>query len=481
MSYVNQNGNHSYEHQQLLQRTEDLSINVTPGPLGFTSEMDLHNRCCSGRFWCIQDICGIICAVLTWFLILYAMFVSFSVILIPAIGSHTFYSVFNLLLFLGLAFLAFTSHIRTMLTDPVSWLAGLLPNALTSYVFSFPGGGAAWKCHQRNDSTNGAAAGPGYLQMPKMLLYQTRKSSSLLSVSEVVPSKQCKRQLNLLFILIGVSGKWIVSFAQKMHILNKTLNFNYNFADHCPWVNNCVGENNQKFFVLFTVRTIYTFCFELPANDFSFLVLHCLALCSLTGSGHPAVHILRSFRVEGVLHVQSTRNSYNALVPRLWSVAFCNIYFNHARNADASHLERRNCNLKQSSAKWYLTFLFFLNQGIEQLKKEEARWIRKSRWKSFHSVFGLFSIQWFSPFTPPPLDGKKRSPYLYAVWSNENKNLASRFRMLTRRVFVALSSSFNYQKLREVQRRLTARPAISLRTQCLWNLIDQVGITQPYL
>lgn len=54
-------------------------------------------------------------------------------------------------------------------------------------------------------------------------------------------------------------------------------------------------------------------------------------------------------------------------------------------------------------------------QGIEQLKKEEARWTRKSRWKSFHAVFGVqFSVAWFSPFTTAPLDGKKKN-YLYAV------------------------------------------------------------------
>jgi palmitoyltransferase len=102
------------------QRNDDLSINVSSG-LGFTSDMDMHNRCCSGRFWCIQDICGIICVVLTWFLILYSMFVSFFVILIPAISTHTVFSVFNLILFMALSSLAFISHVRTMLTDPVSY------------------------------------------------------------------------------------------------------------------------------------------------------------------------------------------------------------------------------------------------------------------------------------------------------------------------------------------------------------------------
>lgn len=53
-------------------------------------------------------------------------------------------------------------------------------------------------------------------------------------------------------------------------------------------------------------------------------------------------------------------------------------------------------------------------QGIEQLKKEEARWAKKSRLKSIQSVFGRFSLAWFSPFTEPSCR-TKFSSHFYSV------------------------------------------------------------------
>lgn len=41
---------------------------------------------------------------------------------------------------------------------------------------------------------------------------------------------------------------------------------------HCPWVNNCVGENNQKYFVLFTVSI-----FQLMLEVVQWEVLKCSA------------------------------------------------------------------------------------------------------------------------------------------------------------------------------------------------------------
>lgn len=83
------------------------------------SSGDPHNRCCGGRAWCVKDICGIFCAVLTWLLILFAEFVVMRVILLPS--PHPVFSTVNTIIFQLLAFLAFASHIRTMLSDPVSF------------------------------------------------------------------------------------------------------------------------------------------------------------------------------------------------------------------------------------------------------------------------------------------------------------------------------------------------------------------------
>ena len=79
---------------------------------------ETHNRCCKNRYWCISDVCGMVCVVFTWLLVFYAEFVVVGVILWPAINS--FYSAINFFVFQSVTILALCSHTRTMLTDPVS-------------------------------------------------------------------------------------------------------------------------------------------------------------------------------------------------------------------------------------------------------------------------------------------------------------------------------------------------------------------------
>lgn len=58
--------------------------------------------------------------------------------------------------------------------------------------------------------------------------------------------------------------------------------------------------------------------------------------------------------------------------------------------------------------------------GIEQLKKEERRWAKKSKWMNLKVVFGHpFSIAWLSPFATP--DHGKADIYQYIVWKQKNK------------------------------------------------------------
>ncbi|XP_040402609.1 palmitoyltransferase ZDHHC3 isoform X3 [Cygnus olor] len=149
------------------------------------------SRASLGTMWFIRDGCGIACAVVTWMLVFYADFVVLLVMLVPS--RDYIYSVINGTLFNTLAFLALASHFRAMLTDP-----GAVPkgNATKEFIES--------------------------LQLkPGQVVYKCPKCCSI-KPDRAHHCSVCKRCI------------------RKMD-------------HHCPWVNNCVGENNQKYFVLFTM------------------------------------------------------------------------------------------------------------------------------------------------------------------------------------------------------------------------------------
>ncbi|XP_035019101.1 palmitoyltransferase ZDHHC3-A isoform X2 [Hippoglossus stenolepis] len=152
---------------------------------------DVITSSSASAMWFIWDACGIVCAVITWLLVLYAEFVVLFVMLLPS--KSLTYCIVNGTLFNTLAFLALASHLRAMCTDP-----GAVPkgNATKEYIES--------------------------LQLkPGQVVYKCPKCSSI-KPDRAHHCSVCKRCI------------------RKMD-------------HHCPWVNNCVGENNQKYFVLFTM------------------------------------------------------------------------------------------------------------------------------------------------------------------------------------------------------------------------------------
>ncbi|XP_021574877.1 palmitoyltransferase ZDHHC3 isoform X5 [Carlito syrichta] len=164
-----------------------------------------------GTMWFIRDGCGIACAIVTWFLVLYAEFVVLFVMLIPS--RDYVYSIINGTMFNLLAFLALASHCRAMLTDP-----GAVPkgNATKEFIES--------------------------LQLkPGQVVYKCPKCCSI-KPDRAHHCSVCKRCI------------------RKMD-------------HHCPWVNNCVGENNQKYFVLFTMYIALISLHALIMVGFHFL--HC--------------------------------------------------------------------------------------------------------------------------------------------------------------------------------------------------------------
>ncbi|XP_065609812.1 palmitoyltransferase ZDHHC3 isoform X2 [Cyrtonyx montezumae] len=271
------------------------------------------SRASLGTMWFIRDGCGIACAVVTWMLVFYADFVVLLVMLVPS--RDYIYSVINGTLFNTLAFLALASHFRAMLTDP-----GAVPkgNATKEFIES--------------------------LQLkPGQVVYKCPKCCSI-KPDRAHHCSVCKRCI------------------RKMD-------------HHCPWVNNCVGENNQKYFVLFTMYIALISLHALIMVGFHFL--YCFeedwTKCS-SFSPPTTVILLILLCFEALLFLIFTSVMFGTQV--------------HSICTDET--------------------------GIEQLKKEERRWAKKTKWMNMKAVFGHpFSIAWLSPFATP--DQGKADPYQYVV------------------------------------------------------------------
>uniref|UniRef100_A0A8C9JVM3 Palmitoyltransferase n=1 Tax=Panthera tigris altaica TaxID=74533 RepID=A0A8C9JVM3_PANTA len=272
-----------------------------------------------GTMWFIRDGCGIACAIVTWFLVLYAEFVVLFVMLIPS--RDYVYSVINGIVFNLLAFLALASHCRAMLTDP-----GAVPkgNATKEFIES--------------------------LQLkPGQVVYKCPKCCSI-KPDRAHHCSVCKRCI------------------RKMD-------------HHCPWVNNCVGENNQKYFVLFTMY---------------------IALISLHALIMVGFHFLHCFEEDWTTY----------RLPREGTAEARTSLHEIKQPLKSSTGKVVSCSFSPPCLEGLYDCSCF--QGIEQLKKEERRWAKKTKWMNMKAVFGHpFSLGWASPFATP--DQGKADPYQYVV------------------------------------------------------------------
>ncbi|XP_063308176.1 palmitoyltransferase ZDHHC3 isoform X2 [Pelobates fuscus] len=251
------------------------------------------------KLWFIKDGCGIACGVVTWFLVFYAEFVVIFVMLLPS--KDLIYSTINGIIFNILAFMALASHFRAMITDP-----GAVPkgNATKEFIES--------------------------LQLkPGQVVYKCPKCCSI-KPDRAHHCSVCKRCI------------------RKMD-------------HHCPWVNNCVGENNQKFFVLFTmyIALISLHALIMVGVHFLYCFEEDWTKCS-SFSPPTTVILLILLCFEGLLFLIFTSVMFGTQV--------------HSICTDET--------------------------GIERLKKEDPTWEKTSSWEALKQAFGgNFSPGWLSPFS----------------------------------------------------------------------------------
>jgi len=281
--------------------------------MSHTVSYDSNTQCC-GRKWCVRDGCGITCAMITWFLLAYGEFCILFIMLLGNSHDYTLHQMANAFVFHMCWLLALVSHVRTMLTDP-----GAVPkgNATDEFI-------------RRLGLKEG------------QVVYKCAKCCSI-KPERAHHCSVCQRCI------------------RKMD-------------HHCPWVNNCVGENNQKFFVLFT---FYIAVMSMHAVYWGiWQLLHCINSdwqgCSYFSA--PSTTILLIFLL------------FEGLLFSIFTLVMCGTQI-HAICTDET--------------------------GIESLKGENVAPEKRDRWKNLQLVFGgRFSLEWLNPLVNAYVS---KQPFQYSV------------------------------------------------------------------
>ncbi|KAM7445368.1 Palmitoyltransferase zdhhc7 [Porites harrisoni] len=272
--------------------------------------MGRRSKCCKFS-WFVNDGVGIGCAIFTYLLIGYAEFVVVFVMLLPEVVRAAAFGLFHATAFTFFACLALVAHSRAMCSDPGSIPLG---NCTTENLKKLQ------------------------LKEGEVVLRCTR--CECIKLDRAHHCSTCERCI------------------RKMD-------------HHCPWINNCVGEDNQKFFVLFT---LYIFTISVYALA---LTIRQLFICTekewqdCTFLPIASAILLMIFLVfEGLLFGIFTL------------VMFCTQVSSIVKD----------------------------ETGIENLKKERVS--RKNTvYENLQDVFGgYFSISWFSPFSSGP---SRRASYAF--------------------------------------------------------------------
>jgi len=349
------------------------------------------------RIWLVQDICGFVCASMTWLLIAFA-FVVFPTFVLDDLT--TFTNAINVLVFIVAATLAACSHVKAMVTDP-----GAVPIG------------------------NATPANIQRLGLKEnQVVYKCSKCCSIKPdrAHHCSICQRCVRKMD----------------------------------HHCPWINNCVGESNQKFFVLFTfyialisTQVLIFICFlfanclttaNIPDSDGMIRWYRTVLV--------PRYYFANNseFRHQGSPG-QIIKNMQHRGLGGLWRKRGQALAAQNGTESDVEieicHAFRRPLNLGLIIGLTLEAFLFAIfttimclsqlyqickdETGIESIKKEASgccccnpeqrkqtggSWGRKSRWANLKSVFGSpFGLKWFSPFHMPNRSMGKLEPYQYCV------------------------------------------------------------------